>query len=140
MRSRILGPVWSLELLPAAAQPAILFRFLKTALVISDSEMVIAGADPIGDLDGDGFADLAINGTRDGNGRVVVLAGRTNGTLAPLYQIELGPMNSGDRVQLGAGDLDADGTRDLVVFQQGTHRDGRLLIFLQPFASKKTGK
>ena len=122
----------------AKPKPAVIFGPLTSEpVMVSDLGLDIVGANPMGDLDGDGLADLAIDWTKDGNGRVVVLAGRADRTLVPLYQIELGPVKSDERVQLGAGDLDADGTRDLVLLHL-KNRDNRLLIFLQPFASEET--
>jgi len=122
----------------AKPKPAVIFGPLTSEpVMVSDLGLDIVGANPMGDLDGDGLADLAIDGTKYGNRRVVVLAGRADRTLVPLYQIELGPVKSDERVQLGAGDLDADGTRDLVLLHL-KNRDNRLLIFLQPFASEET--
>ena len=76
------------------------------------------GACPAGDVDGDGYDDVAVSG-RDarGRGRVYVYRGGPDG-LANLPSWEIDGLGQGDRFGwwvAPAGDLDGDGLADLAI-------------------------
>ncbi len=77
----------------------------------------VAGA---GDVDGDGYGDLAVGAPSIGGaGRVVVFAGSVGSLMRPLFEVR-GAMTMGAGERLGnalegAGDVNGDGFGDLVV-------------------------
>ncbi len=67
----------------------------------------------LGDVDGDGRADIAVSADQTGGPRVVVLSGATGAPLASFLGIDDANFRGGARVALG--DLNRDGLADLVV-------------------------
>lgn len=88
------------------------------------------GACPAGDVDGDGYDDLAIAG-RDalGRGKVLVFRGGPRGVQAqPTWEID--GESGGDRFGwwvAPAGDLDGDGLADLVI-SADSHGNGKVYV------------
>ena len=67
----------------------------------------------VADVDGDGFADVAVSADVTGGSRVRVFSGKTGIQLADFLGIEDPAFRGGARV--GFGDLNGDGTADLIV-------------------------
>ncbi|MBN9520460.1 FG-GAP repeat protein, partial [bacterium] len=67
----------------------------------------------VGDVDGDGFADVAASADATGGGRVTVFGGRDGAVLANFFGIGDPDFRGGARVAFG--DVNGDGTPDLVV-------------------------
>lgn len=66
-----------------------------------------------GDLDGDGFADIAVSPDESGGPRVVVFSGRTGERLADFFGIDDPNFRGG--VRTAFGDINGDGIPDLIV-------------------------
>src|SRR5688572_10770143 len=91
---------------------------------------------PLGDVDGDAVPDFAAGapewtGSLEPSGRIVVVSGR-DGRIVRTLRSETGAFNFGAHVA-PAGDLDADGARDLLLTAQGlvevrSGRTGELLL------------
>jgi len=93
-----------------------------------------------GDLNGDGYGDLAIgtprlNNPEIGEGRVDVFYGSTSGLASSSdwsYEADLDDARLGNQVA-SAGDIDADGYGDLIVgapgYSEGQYSEGRAYVF-----------
>ncbi|MEM8748395.1 MAG: integrin alpha, partial [Actinomycetota bacterium] len=102
---------------------------------LADSDWFGASTASIGDVDGDGIADLAVGAPYDGDGgtsrgAVYVLFLNADGSVRAEQKISstagglVGPLSNGDLFGDGlanAGDVDGDGVNDLLV---GAPRDG----------------
>jgi hypothetical protein len=90
------------------------------------------GACPAGDLDGDGYDDLAVHGrAADGYGEVFIYRGGAKG-LEPRPRWVLRGESAADRFGwwvAPAGDLDGDGRPDLVVSAE-SHGRGAVYVYL----------
>lgn len=80
----------------------------------ADAEATITGASeivPLGDLDGDGLGELAVRGER-----IWVFPALGSGSVTDLAVARIGPESDDDSALfVTAGDVGADGTRDIVV-------------------------
>jgi ELWxxDGT repeat protein len=83
----------------------------------------------IGDLNGDGWTDVAVMSGQVSPPNISVLYQQGNGTLGGLTSRTIGPsILSGG---IGLGDLNADSRRDLVASFGGNQPDSGLAVFLQ---------
>ncbi len=74
----------------------------------------------VGDVDGDGNPDLIVAGSSDFSSTLSVLLGNGNGTFQPPQSFAVGSLwSSLEVVGLMAGDLNGDGTPDIVVTNNG---------------------
>ncbi len=107
-----------------------------------------AGANRIGDFNGDGIADLAVIGANItaagtwGNVTVVVFLGKGDGTFGPPVTTDLGAQAGNEANNFAIGDFNGDGVADLVLqINQDTGLTGVALgngdgTFQPPLASK----
>lgn len=73
------------------------------------------GPTPLGDLDADGYDDLAIHDPESDEGHVYLVRGAPlSGSLSAVAAARIGPEGEGT-LSVTAGDLAADGTRELIV-------------------------
>jgi hypothetical protein len=87
------------------------------------------GACPAGDLDGDGYADVAVHGRSfDGRGHALIYRGSAKGLSAhPVWQVD-GP-ELADRFAWWLADVDGDGLADLVISAE-SQGPGRVYVVL----------
>jgi hypothetical protein len=78
------------------------------------------------DVDGDGFADVAVSADITGGARVVVFSGKSGAVLASFLGIEDSAFRGGARVALG--DVDGDGLADAVI-AAGSEGGPRLAVW-----------
>ena len=87
--------------------PPLSFRAVDCSFALRDDLVAL------GDLDGDGFSEIAISAVRNSGSAVVVLSGRTGKVLRVIEPV--GAMRRWGPTVLNAGDLDGDATPDYLV-------------------------
>lgn len=91
----------------------------------------------IGDADKDGFSDLLVGSPMDGNGKVSLFKGASTGVSIPASIVWSGP-SSGSQFGYSlsfAGDIDNDGSADVLVGAPASASTGQAFIYFGPASS-----